>query len=115
MPSVLRTAQVMQLTGLEVVHTACDAAGNHYANAGNTFLWFKSTAIADKTITVNRQRACEIGSDHDDVITLTAGEERLCGPYNTYWFNDANGYTYITYSDVTDITLAIIQMPDSLR
>jgi len=103
------TVQVLDDTAKEVTFAACSALGDQFVNNGNIHLRIKNADAADKTVTINSQKVCNQGYDHDRVLTITAGKTMETNVFDTYRFNDANGKVQITYSDVTSLSIAVVQ------
>jgi hypothetical protein len=101
----------MVLTGLEEVLTAADVAGDEFANDGKKFFHAKNASAGDITITFVCQTDCNYGTGsptHDQAVVVTAGEERLIGPFSPGRFNDSDGMVQVTYSAVADLTVAVL-------
>lgn len=98
--------QQIDLDG-EAEDFAAVGASDQFANNGKTFLHFKNTNAATRTVTINSQRACDQGFDHDVavVIPATTGSIKI-GPFPKFRFNDASGNVLITYSATTNLTVA---------
>jgi len=106
------TKQVVSLAGLETAYAAANADGSDFLNSGRAFLHVKNGAASDITVTVNSRQTCSQGFDHDVVVTVTAGEERMIGPFPQARFNDAStGKADVTFSDVTSVTIALVEVP----
>ena len=102
--------QVLDLTPKEVTFAACTASGDEFVNNGHIQLRFKNADTSDKTVTINSQKACNQGFDRDLSLTITAGKTKEINILDTYRFNDANGKVQITYSDVTSLSVAAVQI-----
>lgn len=75
------------------------AGGNHYANTGDEIVVIKNNGT-DVDVKVITQVACDYGglhTEHDVSFTVGAGTMTIAGRYAPGRFNDASGYTYITY------------------
>jgi hypothetical protein len=106
-----RTAQVVSLSGLSPVFTAAEAGGDEFATSGRDFLHVKNGHTSPQTVTVNSQVPCNQGADHDVVVAVPNGEERLIGPFPKPRFDDPAEKVQISYSGVTALTIAIIRVP----
>lgn len=82
-----------------------------FSNDGRTFLHCKNTNAATRTVTVNSVKACDQGFDHDVavVIPATTGDV-LFGPFPTARFNDGSNLVTVTYSAVTNLTIAAFKL-----
>jgi len=105
------TVQQVNLTGLAPAFAAASAGGDEFVNSGRAVLYVKNGDISDKTVTVDSQTPCNQGFDHDAQVIVPASEERIIGPFPKNRFDDANGKVQISYSDVTSVTVAVIEIP----
>lgn len=103
------TVQTCNLDGLETTYAAANADGNFFTNDGKTFLHVKNGDAADKTVTIDSPVDCNQGYTHDEAIVVTAGEERMIGPFPPSRFN-SSGVVNVTYTDVTSVTVAAIKV-----
>lgn len=105
------TVQQLNLTGLVPSFSAADVAGDTFTNSGRTYLHIKNGGAAGVTVTIDSQQPCNYGFDHDVDVSIDAGAEKLIGPFSKSRFNDDNGKVNVAYSDVTNVTVAAIEMP----
>lgn len=105
------TVQKAVGTGLTPSYSAAAGGGDQFANSGKAMLHAKNGSGGSITITVNSQVNCSQGFDHDFAVAIPAGEERMIGPFPKSRFDDANGNVQITYSAVTSLTVAVIEVP----
>jgi len=107
-----QTVQQVSLTGLEASYAAADAGGDAFLVGAKTFLHVKNGSGGDITVTVNSQKNCDQGSDHDSVTVVTAGEERFIGPFEDVdrWGDPTTKLAAITYSGVTSLTIAAVKL-----
>lgn len=105
------TAQIIPLAGVTPALAAATAGGDQWANTGREYLHAKNAGASSINVTVNSQKACNQGFDHDVVVAVPAGQERLVGPFPKDRFNDEDGYALITYSDVTSLTVGVFRLP----
>jgi hypothetical protein len=105
------SVETATVSGLEATDNAANAGGDSFANDGNTFLNVKNGSGGDITVTVNSQvtNPCPGQAAADIAVVITAGEERIIGPFNQQAFNNANGQVELTYSGVTSLTVAVIK------
>lgn len=75
------------------------SGGDQVPNDGYTVLHFKNTSGSSITVTVDSQKPCDQGSDHNEtiVVAATTGDE-IAGPYGPARFNDAGNMLQLTYS-----------------
>lgn len=102
------TVQQIDLDGEAADYVACAGGGDEFVNNGKTFIHLKNTNAATRTVTVNSQRACDQGFDHDQavIIAATTGDVMI-GPFPTSRFNDAAQKVQLTYSAVTNLTIGV--------
>lgn len=99
------TVQKITLSGLDPAFVAADAAGDSFANDGKTVLHVKNGSAGAITVTINSERACSFGFDHDAEVSVPAGGERVIGPFYPSRF----GTTVTTsYSAVASVTVAAV-------
>lgn len=108
------TVQDIDLDGLNS-HTwqAASAGGDEFDNSsGKVLLHIQHVggATAPIVVTVDSQRQCDQGFDHDVTINIDFGEDVLAGPFNKLRFNDTGENVQITYDDVTDLEVAALKL-----
>lgn len=105
------TVQDIDLDGEAADYVACAAGGDQFANTGREHIHVKNTNAATRSVTVNSQRACDQGFDHDVavVIPATTGDVMI-GPFPTERFNDGSNNVLITYSAVTGLTIGVFKL-----
>lgn len=106
----LLTVQNISLTGLTPTFTAADSLGDEFPNDGNAFLVVKNDGASDITVTIDSQKPCSYGYDHDITVTVPAGGEKWIGPFPQSRFNDTSGRVQVSYSDVTSVTVAVVEV-----
>lgn len=108
--ATLTVQNIALTTSLTPSFASADAGGDDFNNNGRTFIYIKNGGGSPITATVNSRVNCSYGFDHDVDITVPAGSEELCGPFNTSRFNNASSIASISYSDVTSVTVAVIAL-----
>lgn len=103
--------QKVTLNGLGPSFVAASVGGDEFINTGRVMLYVKNGGASAVDVTINSQTQCNYGFDHDVVVSIPAGGERIVGPFPKTRFDDANGKVQIAYSDVTSITVAAIELP----
>jgi hypothetical protein len=103
--AVLAIQQVAQ-TGLAPVYSAAAAGGDSMETGERNYLHVKNGGGASITVTVNSQRTCDQGFDHDltVVVPATTGE-RVIGPITDRFKDPTTGRALITYTAVTTVTV----------
>jgi hypothetical protein len=46
---------------------------------------------------------------HNPTVSITAGQEKIIGPFDPRYFTDSSGFLNLSYSAVTSVTVAVIQ------
>lgn len=86
---------------------AAGSTGDVFANTrGTAMLHIKNSDSSPHNVTFDCQKPCSYGYDHDVVVAVPAGEERIVGPFATYRWNDADGKVHVSYDAVTGLTVA---------
>jgi len=96
-------------------YAAAAAGGDTFLNDGRTMLHIKNTG-AQITATVTQLVKCSDGFLHSvaKVVPATTGDV-MFGTFIPQEFNDVNGSCAITYTAVTGVTVAVIQMSETGR
>lgn len=93
---------------------AVAAGGDQFLNTGREILYFKNTNASDRTITVATSATLPaLGGAlaiADVTLVISQNEEKIIGPFESRYFNDANGYVQLTYSADTGVTVAVIRV-----
>lgn len=100
--------QSSTVSGKAVTYSAAAVGGDSFANNGMTLLHVKNGGASAVTVTVNSQKTCNYGFDHDITVSVAAGEERVIGTFNRERFSDNDGNVQVTYSGVTVVTVSAI-------
>lgn len=108
----LLAIQKVTLAGLAPTYAAAAAGGDTVPNDGRTMLHVKSTHTAAQTVTVDSKKKCNQNVDHDPIVSVPGPGERIIGPFSKDEFDDVNQQLTITYSGVTLLTIAAIQLPE---
>ena len=106
------TVQPIPETGLKPVYSSADAGGD-YAIVNNhvrTFVHIKNGHSSPQSITIVGVEESNQGETNDNVISVTNAEERMI-PIR-YWEKSTANRVDFTYSGVTALTIAIIQVGD---
>ncbi|MGE5592590.1 MAG: hypothetical protein ACM3X3_02755 [Betaproteobacteria bacterium] len=104
------TIQRLTSAGMTPSFAAADVAGDKFANNGRTLLVVKNGSASPVTVTVNSQRKCDQGFDHDVTVEVPAGSEKWIGPLDPARFNNASGQVEVAYSAVASVTVAAVQL-----
>lgn len=104
------TVQRTGLEGLAPEFDAADELGDEFVNSGKAVLHVKNGGMSELTVTVDSQAKCNFGFDHDIAVDVAAGEESIIGPFPKARFDDPNKKVQISYSGVTDVTVAVLEV-----
>jgi hypothetical protein len=102
--------QNISLGGVSPTFSAADSLGDTFDNGGKTFLHVKNGDTVSHTVTINSTKPCNYGFDHDESVSVAAGDEQLIGPFNSVRFNDQNNKVNVSYDAVTSVTVAAIKL-----
>lgn len=105
------TVQATDLeNGLEPTYASAAGGGDQFANTGKEIIHIKNGGGGAITCTVDAPNACNHGALHDMAVSVGAGEDWILGPFSKARFNDSSDFVQITYSGVTSVTIAIVQV-----
>lgn len=106
--ALLALQQITQ-SGLAPAFVAAAAGGDSLQPGDSVKLHVKNGGAGSVTVTVNSQRKCDQGVDHDLAVAIAAGAEAIIGPLPANRFADpADGLVKVTYSAVTSVTVAAL-------
>jgi len=105
------TVQVISLLGIIPSLAAAAVGGDAFLNSGREYLHVKNGSAASIDVTVDSVAPCNQGVDHNAIVAIAAGVEKLIGPFPKARFNDAAEKVQVTYSDVTTVTVAAVRLP----
>lgn len=105
------TLQTTAITGLAPTYAAATGGGDAFANDGLTYFHVKNGGGSSINVTVNSVTACDQGFDHDQVVAVPNGGERILGPFPVGRWNDTSGNVTVSYSAVTSVTVAAVKVP----
>jgi len=107
----LLAKQTIVETGLETTYASCAGGGDTFANTGQEFIHVINAGGSDRTVTV----AASVTDATNPVfglltkasaaVTVTAGEERMIGPFPPSAYGNTAS---ITYSGVSSMTIAVL-------
>jgi len=105
------TVQEIAITGLEETFVSAAGGGDTFKNDGRTFFHAKNGSGADQTLTFTTPGKIHGVAIADPTVVVTAGEERLIGPFDPSIFNNASGLVAVSYSAVTSLTVSAVRLP----
>ena len=103
----------VQRAGVDPGFVAASVGGDEFTNTGKELIGIKTTTNAC-TVTI-ASTVTEAGAGtvvQDDSVVVPTSAERWMGSYFTYAYNDTNNRVQLTYSDVTGVSVAVIEMGD---
>lgn len=109
----LLTVQQVTLAGLQPEFTPADVAGDQAPmDSDNVFVVVRNGGASDVDVTINSVKPCDQGFDHDEVVTVPAGEEAWIGgsKFRRDRFVDSQGRVSWTYSDTASVTVAAFRL-----
>lgn len=96
--------------GTAINYSGADAAGDTVAPSDRTYLHVKNGSAASVNVTVDSRRPCDQGVDHDLVVAVPAGGDRMIGPVSPGRFAGTSGLASVTYSAAASVTVAVIAL-----
>lgn len=105
------TVQKVVLAGIAPSYDAAAAGGEEFVNSGRVFIHVKNGGGSSIDVTVDSQTPCSQGFDHNAVVAVGAAADKMIGPFPKDRFNDTAGKVQVTYSGVTSVTIAAIEVP----
>lgn len=88
---------------------AAAVGGDQFTNNGKTLFKVVNGGGSAITVTIVAQRACDQGTLHDITNSVGAGATEWMGPFSERYV-DSSGFTQVTYSGVTSVTVAPISL-----
>lgn len=73
-------------------------------------MFVKNASGADKTIKFTITKLVDGQTPPKKSVVVTLGEERRIGDFPPDWYNDADGKVQITYTAVTDLSIAVMKV-----
>jgi hypothetical protein len=83
------------------------AGGDKFLNDGSTIFLIENGSASSRTVTVAVPGTAEGLAITAPVVTIPAGERRICGPYPPRFFNDVDGYVNLSYSAVANMSITV--------
>lgn len=87
---------------------AAAGGGDKFVNTGNELLYIKNGGGSTITLTLDAQTVNGL-TITDPTVSITAGQEKIIGPFDPRYFTDSSGFLNLSYSAVTSVTVAVIQ------
>lgn len=106
-------SQKITRAGMAPTYAAAAVGGDRFTPDSNTFLHVKNGSGGAITVTIAATKVpLPNMTIANDVVSVPAGGERMIGPfpYDTFVAVDGSGLADITYSGVTSLTIAAVQV-----
>lgn len=109
------TTQQITRSGVGPTYAAAAAGGDKFTPTKDTFLHVKNGSGGALTVTiVTPQEAFPGAATADIAVSVPGTSERMVGPFPAQFFRDpADGLASITYSGVTTLTIAALQLAEA--
>lgn len=105
----LLALQRITQSGLAPAFAAAAAGGDSFQPGDDVKLHVKNGSAGTITATLNSQRKCDQGVDHDLAVAIAAGAEAIIGPLAANRFADpVDGLVKVTYSAAAGVTVAAL-------
>jgi hypothetical protein len=89
--------------------------GNYFVGDNRTYFLATLSSGSTVTVTVDCPHACsECGITTDVVFTVASGKTIAIGPFGADML-DSSGYVQITYSGITNLTVAAVRLVEDAR
>ncbi len=105
------TKYIVDLDGGKPSFVAAAVGGDDFVNSGKNFLVVKNGGASSIDVTIDSVALCSYGFDHNLVVPVAASGEEWIGPFPKSRFNDENGKVNVSYSGVTSVTVAVVELP----
>lgn len=109
-------AQSFNETGTSLTLSAATVTGDQFINTEKQALLVNNGDATSKTVTVVSQIASfndstfGIGVKQNQSVVIPAGGVALLGTFPRGAYNDASGFVQITYSAVTSVQVAVVNV-----
>lgn len=107
------TTQTITHAGLEMTYASAAAGGDTFTPGDRVFIHIKNGDASDHSVTVATPGSVDGDLAVADVtVAVTAGEERMIGPFPAQHFADPalTGAAALTYTAVTSVTIAVLEL-----
>jgi hypothetical protein len=83
-------------------------AGDQFINDGRVILYIKNASGGARVVTIDAQ-SIQGYAFTDPTVSLDNAEEKIVGPFNPQYFNDASGYVKFTVDGALTVAPVRIQ------
>jgi hypothetical protein len=111
--TVALTPDVLTEAGAAPNYNGGLAIGNTYTirNNGKTILYVKNAGAAPCTVTINAAKTVGSHALAAETVTIANGAEKAIGPFAHDVYDDINHDVSFTFSNITSVTVAVLQLP----
>jgi hypothetical protein len=117
MAIIALTPNVVAEAGTAAIYTAPTTTDTYtFRNNGRTMLHVKKSGAnpCNVTIVPAKQVAGHTLSSLVVAIPATTGD-KFIGPFNQEMYDDGNHDVSVTFSEITGLTVAVVQLPEAVR
>ena len=113
MAEVRLTPQRLLPSGITPTYTGSLLTANTYQirNNGNVLLHFKKSGAGDCTVTIQTPKTIGGLAVSEQTVTVPATTgDKMIGPFPPNIYNDGNHDLNVTLSEITGLTVAVVEM-----
>lgn len=112
MADVAKAAEKIIKTGLDPTHTGSLNVSNNYQtpNNGRLFIYVTNGGGSASVVTIATPGTVDGLAIADRTVSVPAGEDRMIGPFPPHIYNNANGEIDVSFSFITSVTLAALNL-----
>ena len=105
-----RAGTVIDGTGTILVDA--DAGGDEFANTGKEVFFVTNNSGGSITVTLVFKPGINVDGQTpaNRTVTIVDGAITVIGPFPNVNYNDTDGRMNVTYSDATDVTVAVMKL-----
>lgn len=100
--------QALNPEGTDLAFVEATETGDTFDNRnGSAIAYIKNDSDEPITVTIPGYGYCDLGFQHEEVVTVDDGKTKAIGPFHKRRHNDPLGQVHLSYSDATDVTVAV--------
>ena len=105
------TVQTVVDEGLEATYASAASGGDEFAMPdGALYVIHAVNGATECNLTVVTAQTVEGLAVADQVVTVTANEERFIGPLTASLYRNSSGNVQMTYDDESNVTIAVLKI-----
>lgn len=107
------TVNAVSETGTTLSASAANVDGHSLVNtarANKLFLYVNNGSGVSVNVTIQTPQTVRGLAVADQVIAVGAGVEKIIGPFDASFYNQADGTVYVDFSAVTSVTVAAFRI-----